>query len=404
MAEKTKNKKWIKFRHRVGRNLVSAYVSPIAKHKYHAKVEKFKAQGKRPYLIVLNHQTAYDQFFVGMAFKGPVYYVATEDLFSMGLVSKIINYLVAPIPIKKQTTDMRAVMACAKIAKEGGTIALAPEGNRTYCGRTLDFKKSIVKLARLTKLPIAIFKIEGGYGVQPRWSDKVRKGKIHAYVSKVLEQEDYAKMTDDQLYDFLKQELWQDESGDTGIYYSKRSAEYLERVVYVCPDCGLTTFISKGQIITCEKCGKQIRYTETKALVGENCQFPFKTISEWYDYQLSFINGLDLQTLTQTPVYTDKVRFSEVILYKRKRLIDKNSTANLYGDRITINGKKADFVFSFDNLDAVTVLGKNKVNVYFDGKVYQIKGDKRFNALRYVNFFHRYQNTKEENTDGFLGL
>ena len=404
MTKKKKAKKWCKFRHRIGRNLVYACVAPVAKFKYGAKVERFKQQGKRPYLIVLNHQTAFDQFFVGMAFKGPVYYIATEDLFSNGIVSKIIKYVVAPIPIKKQTTDMRAVMDCARIAKEGGTIALAPEGNRTYHGKTLDFKKSVVKLAKLTKLPIAIFRIEGGYGVQPRWADKIRKGKMRAYVSEVIEYEDYKTLTDDQLYSTIKDKLYQDESLPDASFYSKHLAEYLERVVYVCPDCGLSTFESKEDIITCKKCGKRIRYTPDKTLVGVDCEFPFKSVAEWYEYQQSFINNLSVDTLTDKPVYCDKARFSEVILYKNKKLLDKSAEVSLYGNKITAVGKKINFEFLFDQTDAVTVLGKNKVNVYYNEKVYQIKGDKRFNALRFVNFFHRYKNIKEGDENGFLGL
>jgi 1-acyl-sn-glycerol-3-phosphate acyltransferase len=77
--------------------------------KYRIKIEKFKEQEKRPYLLLLNHQTPFDQFFVGISFRGPVYYLATEDIFSKGWVSSIINYVIAPIPIKKQTTDIKAI-------------------------------------------------------------------------------------------------------------------------------------------------------------------------------------------------------------------------------------------------------------------------------------------------------
>lgn len=112
-----------------------------------------------------------------MIYRGPVYYVASEDLFSNGFVSGLLRYAVAPIPIRKQTTDIRSVMNCIKVAKEGGTIAIAPEGNRTFSGRTEYIKPSIVGLVRVLKLPVAFIRIEGGYGVQPRWSDVVRKGK-----------------------------------------------------------------------------------------------------------------------------------------------------------------------------------------------------------------------------------
>ena len=70
-------KQWIKFRHRISVKLVHTFFAPYVYLKYHIKVTPFKEEGKRPYLILMNHQTGFDQFFVGMTFKQPVYYVAT---------------------------------------------------------------------------------------------------------------------------------------------------------------------------------------------------------------------------------------------------------------------------------------------------------------------------------------
>ncbi|MBO5287164.1 MAG: 1-acyl-sn-glycerol-3-phosphate acyltransferase [Clostridia bacterium] len=98
----SKKKKWMKLRHRVVRNIAYMILYPFSRLKYGIKVDKFKEQGKRNYLILSNHQTAFDQFFLGMAFKGPIYYMASEDLFSKGLVSLLIKTLVAPIPIKNR--------------------------------------------------------------------------------------------------------------------------------------------------------------------------------------------------------------------------------------------------------------------------------------------------------------
>ena len=61
-------------------------------------------------------------------------------------------------------------------------------------------------------------------------------------------------------------------------------------------------------------------------------------------------------------------------------------------------------VFPFEKIEAIAVLGRNKLNVYFDSKVYQFKGDKRFNALKYVNLCHRYKNIIGGNDGKFLGL
>ena len=258
MKQKKKAKKWMKFRHKVFRSVLFYALAPYCRLKYGIKVEPFKNQEKRPYLILFNHQTAFDQFFVGMAFKGPIYYVATEDIFSLGWVSSLIRYLIAPIPIKKQTTDVHAVRTCYKVAKEGGTIAIAPEGNRTYSGKTEYMNPAIAALAKTLNLPIAFFRIEGGYGIQPRWCDKIRRGKMRAYFSRVVMPEEYKEWSNDELYQVIQKELYVNEAKVTTNYYLRKNAEYLERLFYVCPHCGLSIFESRGDKVQCMKCGRKL--------------------------------------------------------------------------------------------------------------------------------------------------
>lgn len=401
--QKTKKKtKWMKPRHRVIRTLAYGIIGTYSKWKYAITVEKFKDQGDRPYLILFNHQTAFDQFFVGMAFKGPVYYVASEDLFSMGWVSKLLRWAVAPIPIKKQTTDLNAVMNCIRVAREGGTIAIAPEGNRTFSGETVYMSDAIAPLAKKLKLPIALYRLEGGYGVHPRWSDVVRKGKMRGYVSKVIEPEDYAKMSNEELFGLIRQELSVDEAVADACFRSNKRAEYLERAMYVCPFCGLTTFESHGNEVTCKTCGRTVTYGEDKSLKGVGFEFPFPFVKQWYQHQQDVVNGLDVTAYTEEPLYTDRVDLSEVVVYKNKKPLAQNVTVKLYGDKIIMEGREESF--SFDEINAITVLGKNKLNIYCNKHVYQFKGDLRFNALKYVNLWHRYKNMTRGDEQGFLGL
>ena len=406
MEKKKKQKKWLKFRHRVVRALLESAFHVYCKFKYGIKIEKFGEQKKTPYLILFNHQTAFDQFFVGIAFKGPVYYLASEDLFSNGWISSIIRYLVAPIPIKKQSTDISAIKNCIRVAREGGTIAIAPEGNRTYSGKTEYMSPSIVSLAKKLGLPIALYRIEGGYGVHPRWSDVVRKGKMRAYVSRVIEPEEYADMPNDELFEIIEKELMVDEAVADGIFESTKRAEYLERAMYVCPFCGLTTFESHGNEIECKKCGRKITYGKDKRLSGVGFDFPFEFTLGWYDYQKDFINSLNTNEYIDTPLYTDKARLSEVIVYKHKNHLRKTADISLYGNRIVIDeGKSDSLVFPFSEINAISVLGRNKLNIYYNKKIYQLKSDKRFNALKYVNIYYRNKNIVRGDTVGkFLGL
>ena len=397
------NKKtsWVKFRHKVVYTLLRPVVAPYVAWKYGIKVDRFKEENGRQYLIVMNHQTGFDQFFPCMAFRQPLYFIASEDIFSIGWVSRLLTWLVAPIPIRKQTTDIQAVKNCIKVAKEGGSICLAPEGNRTFHGRTIYMNPSIGSLARKLALPIAVFRIEGGFGIQPRWSDVVRKGRMRGYVSQVIEPEEFKDLTAHELYERIEKALYVDEGREAGPYVHKKAAEYLERAMYVCPFCGLSEFESHDDLIRCKKCNRQIRYTPTTALEGVGFEFPHKFVADWYDYQCEFVNNLDVRSLSDEPIYEDEAQLSEVIVYKRKELLKERVSVKLYGDKIVID----DQVYPFSEVFAVVVLGKNKVNIYHDKKIYQLKGDKRFNALKYVNLYHRYKNLVSENENGkFLGL
>ncbi len=403
MAKK-KNKKWIKFRHRIFTRLAYYALQPSIRHKYHAKVERFRGED-RPYLILYNHQTAYDQFFVATAFKKSLYYVSSEDVLSNGFVSKLIRYAVAPIPIKKQATDARAVLNCLRVSKEGGSIVVAPEGNRTYSGKTEFIKDSIVAFVRTLKLPVAFFRIEGGYGVQPRWSDGTRKGAMRCYVSRVMEKAEYDALSDEELYALIQREMYANEGVRDIEYKSKRTAEYLERAAYYCPDCGLTSFYSDKDLITCQKCGKTIRYLPTKELQGVNGEFPYAFYNDWYDAQSAFVNGLDVLSMTETPLYQEEIRLSQVVLYQKKELLLKAASITLYGDRVEIDGEGIHFVMPFEKVSAVSVLGRNKLNWYYNGNVYQCKGNPRFNALKYVQICYRCKNQLKGDEDGkFLGL
>ncbi|MBQ4586081.1 MAG: 1-acyl-sn-glycerol-3-phosphate acyltransferase [Clostridia bacterium] len=403
--KRKKVKKWCKPRHKFFRWFINTLLTPYFKLLYHLKVRKFK-DNKRQFVILFNHQTPLDQFIITKVFKNPIYFIASEDLFSNGWLSKAIVHTTAPIPIKKQTGDPRAIINCIKIAKEGGTISLSPEGNRTYSGKTEYMNPTIVPLVKKLGLPLALFRIEGGYGVQPRWSNYIRKGHLEAYVSRVIEPEEYKNMTDDELFEFISKELYVNEGCVDYEYHHKRLAENMERVFYVCPDCGLVKFTSKNDAIKCAKCGMEIKYLPSKELKGVGFDFPFRFTTEWYDYQNEFISKLDIEEMANSPIYEDTATLSEVILYKNKKKLHKNAKIQLYTNKIVVTPTKGEAItYSFDEATSVTVLGRSKVDIYIDNRVFQLKGDRSFNGIKYVNFYTKYRNMKKgDKYAKFLGL
>ena len=91
----------------------------------------------------------------------------------------------------------------------------------------------------------------------------------------------------------------------------------------------------------------------------------------------------------------------------------KKCEVKAFADHLEIvNCENSDIMsIDYSTLSAMSVLGKNKFNFYYNDKIYQIKSDKQFNALKYVNIYYHYINVNkiknEEDFDEsreFLGL
>lgn len=398
--------RWIKPRHRIVQEVARIILTPYIRLKYRVRVRPLPRGSKGPYLVLYNHQTAYDQFFVGMAVPRPIYYLATEDIFSLGWLSRLLCWAVAPIPIKKQTMDIQAVKTCLRVAREGGTLAIAPEGNRTYSGKTAYINPSIASLAKKLGLPILLCRIEGGYGVHPRWSDAVRRGRMRCYIAETITPEEYGAMTKEELARRITEGLYVNEAADEQYFRHPKRAEYLERMLYLCPRCGMSTFRSHGHTVTCQRCGLSVEYGEDTRLRSADGDFPFAFAADWYAYQEETVNRLDVTLHRDAPLWQEQADLYRVLLYRKKVPVSKNVTLSLYGDRLVIRRPDGgEQVFPFDTTDAITVLGKNKLNLYADDTVYQIKGDARFNALKYVHLYHRCKHIlRGDLHNEFLGL
>lgn len=402
-------KKWMRWRHRICTDLIRIPAGIISTFRYHNHIDSFKKQeGDRNWLILSNHQTLFDQFFVGLTFRKQVYYVAMEDLFSSGWISRVIEWMVAPIPILKATADTNAVRYCQQVAQEGGNIALFPEGNRTYSGRNCYIKPSVASMAKLLNLPIAIYRIEGGYGIQPRWADHCRKGRMRCGVRRVIEPEEYQNMSKEDLYSLICRELAVDETKIPGEYVSKHAAEGLERVLYVCPSCGISEFETAQDLITCKHCGQQYRYLSNKRLEAVKGTCPFQYVADWYEYQESFIRSMDLSVYGKNEIiFSDAVDLRRVFVFKNKRRVAKNIPIRAYADRVEFESDSVLIKLPYAEIKAMACIADHKLNIFHEDRVYQVRGGKSFNALKYCNVYYHAKYVKEEHQDGefqFLGL
>ena len=57
-----------------------------------------------------------------------------------------------------------------------------------------------------------------------------------------------------------------------------------------------------------------------------------------------------------------------------------------------------------EKIEAVTLLGKKKMNIYYNNETYQVFGDKKLNLLKYMHLHYIIKNKGKDDEYEFLGL
>ena len=389
-STKKKQKHWVKKRHAAVFAFLRFAMAPFLWLRYHYRAEKAPIR-KGPCIVLSNHQATMDPFFISKAFPFQLYFYASDDLFNLK-VSQLIRYLAAPIPKSKSVADLKAVMISLRVLREGGAIGITPEGNRTLSGRLWEMGDSVAKLVKTAKVPLVLFNLCGGYGTDPRWGVKIRRGtKFVGRVRRILTPEEYAGMSDEELFGIIKNELDVDDTLSGERYKSRRRAEYIERALYMCPVCGsIGTIHSHGTGFCCTSCKTEAEYTEDLKIsppVGG-----YSRIYEWYEWERQEIVR---RILGGEKISDGDILFRESVKLQKKFKLPGN-TVTLDKDSLMISGGGAETRYPLAEIDAITAVGKKKFNFYYKGKILQVKGGKRFCAIKYVHAFDGIRAARKE--------
>lgn len=393
---------WIKKRHKIITNIVRPIMKLYLKIVYKIKLEK-PIKIENGALIISNHTTSMDQFIVGLLFKENLYYMASHDIFQHKFLGKLIKFLVNPIPKEKgKSSDIQAIKSCLHVAKENGNICIFVEGNRTLSGKLGNVDYSIVKLVKALKKPLVICNIKGGFGTEPRWGLKPRKGKMEAGVKQIYDYSDIKDMSNDELYELIISNITVDDYNYYNNYKSNKKALYIERVLYICPVCGhMHTIYSKKNDFYCRNCNLKVTYNADLSLTSDNDSFKFKYLYELYDYQINFVKNKEY--LENEIIYEDDILAFKPRMFNSKENLNGRKI-KIYNDKLIIQLKDDDIILDFNCIDGITLLGKRKMNIYVGNTTYQVFNKKNTNLLKYMHLFYILKSRREGKECEFLGL
>lgn len=344
-----------------------------------------------PYLLLSNHNTDYDPIALGLAARHQLYFVATEKITRMGVLSWFVMRYFRPIIHYKGKTGIKTVKEMLSTLKSGTSVALFPEGNRSFNGQTCEFLDSTGKVAKRSGAAMVTYRLHGGYFSSPRWGKGTRKGTLRGEIVRIYSPDELAAMTAEEINEAIRRDLYVDAYEDQAKhpvrFRGKARAVGLESMLFLCPNCGtIGTLHSAENEITCS-CGYRAEYSEFGYL--EEAGGEHRTITS-----LDFAQRERIRTLAREPatecLFSDMVTVQHI---NKEHAVVRTEMVRLaaYSDRL----KVGEFVLPFAELDGLAIHSRNLLIVHYDEGTghMEMLGDISFNALKY---YYLYQASGNE--------
>ncbi|MBQ2031119.1 MAG: 1-acyl-sn-glycerol-3-phosphate acyltransferase [Lachnospiraceae bacterium] len=373
-----------------------------------------------PYLLLANHNTEFDPMFVGLATKKQLFFVASEHIMRKGFGTWFLTRYFHPIIHRKGKDGAKSVFSILKTLRSGSSVALFAEGNRSFDGVTGPIAEATGKMAKAAGVPVVTFRFEGGFLTQPRFSTNVRKGRMYGRLVHVYTKEELAAMSEADINKAIAADLHEDAyeaQARERIAYKGKKKKYaygLESTLCYCTGCGaFGTLHSDRDTLRCGKCNLTAVYDAFGELTvtGGNAEpgdaDSDKTVTnlrDWVARQRAALRGMIREAGEDEELFSDpvtvreigadhkivSVRAGTIIAYKNGvRLAtddgaaEGTAAAETTGETVSeISGGS-----QTEELRDLAVYSRNFITAYCheSGKQYDIRGDERFNALKYYD-------------------
>lgn len=397
-----KNKNQIVFKRHMGWNhFYRPIVGIIAFFKHYKRKGFLKMKKGESYIVLSNHQTGLDGILLPYSFQRHLYGVLTDSFLSKGWVAKMFQHQLGLIGKHKGAVDIKANMDMMRCIREGGSLLIFPEGNRSYAEFQFTFTDGFAKFVRFFKKPIVLFNFHGGTGVDPRFAKSRRRGPFYGEIKRILQPEEYANWSDEELYKVIQENLRVYDSESGLLYKSKERAEYFERMFFVCPKCGkVETLYSKGNYLYCKECGLKVEYTEDLHLKSDDPDFKFTRLIDWYNYQIRWIKAFEPKEDEEIFRDNEGARLFISVPGKKRQLVAKGPVI------LTKNYIKfGEITIDIHKIEIASPINGNNFNFSTEDEDYLVKGNDRFNPLKFVLMFNKLDTEmKKKNADVYYSL
>lgn len=140
------------------------------------------------FIYMMNHNSNLDAPAVFLHLPGEVRALGKQELFKLPVLATAMR-LGGFVPVDRTNRDsaIASVKNAAKLAAEGASFLIAPEGTRSRTGKLLKFKKGGFHMAVESEVSVLPITVIGAYDLMPPGSVAIRSGTIEIYFHEPVE-------------------------------------------------------------------------------------------------------------------------------------------------------------------------------------------------------------------------
>lgn len=303
-----------------------------AKYHPHLKVID-KLPKKGPAFLIWNHQSRRDHtFLTTMAWPRKLSIVCEYNSFFRKHLAWPFK-MMRIIPKKVFANDMISMRAINNIVKQGGIIALSPEGTSSIFGDNQPIVPGTGRLLQVYGIPVYCAYLQGSYLTNNKICSDDRIGKVYGQMKLLFKPEDLKKMTPLEIEDRINLEFKHDDYKWNKIHHIKYNSNgmictNLADMLYKCPKCGHEFEMeAQGDYIKCKHCGNGATMDDYYDFHPYEGSLIPDTPSDWVHKERLDI----IDEIRRDPNYSFKVKCKLGTLPK-DHLVAKEVTSEIVGE------------------------------------------------------------------------
>ena len=233
----------------------------VARLFFRRKVLRNEIKGvKGPFVVVANHQCAYDFVnLIGLS-RRPMSFVISNSFYHSLPIKEFLNRM-GVIPKQQFQTTVADMKNMKAVVDAGEPLVIYPAGLMCEDGLSTPVPSATYKFLKWLNVDVYAARVSGTYFAMPKWGKGIRSGRTTIDVYKLASADEMAAMDLDTIREKVDAALVFDAYREQEVlrfrYHGGADIRGLDHVLFVCPRCGAEHTMrvrGKSQIV-CEDCG-----------------------------------------------------------------------------------------------------------------------------------------------------